>query len=106
MLAMGGIAVVAALPAVVAWPGLARVELLYGLGARLPTAAITVAAVFAGWGTHYEKFGPHDFAGMGSGEAAMWLAFTQVVFWIPFTIIAGGLFGSLAAAFVPGRERG
>lgn len=103
MLCMGGAALVAAALAFAAWPGLGVVHLVYGLLARLPTATITVLAVHGRWGTHFEKFGPHDYAGMAAGEAAAWLAFTQIVFWVPFTAVVGGLFGTLAS--LCGRAR-
>lgn len=97
ILCMSGVALAAALLAVATWPDLGAVNLLYGLLARAPTATITVLAVHGAWGTHFEKFGPHDYAGMAPGEAAAWLAFTQIVFWVPFTAVVGGLFGALAA---------
>lgn len=95
ILSMGGVAVLAGAVAFAAWPRLGACNLLYGLGARAGTAVVTVVAVLAAWGTHFEKFGPNDFATMTRGEAAAWLAFTQIAFWVPFTIVVGGLFGSL-----------
>ena len=97
ILCMGGVAVVAGAVAYAAWPGLAAVNLLYGLGVRAATAAITVVAVLAAWGTHFEKLGPRDYAAMPRGEVAAWLAFTQIAFWVPFTVVGGGLFGSLSS---------
>jgi hypothetical protein len=99
LLAMGGVAVLAALAALLAWPRLFVVDLLYAMLARVPVAAITVLAVARGWDVHLVKFGKDDF-GLPPLQAACWLAFTQLVFWTAVTTAVGGLFGVLAAACV------
>jgi hypothetical protein len=100
ILCMGGAAVVAACISLLAWPALFVVDTVYAMLARLPIAILTWFAVHAHWGTHYEKFGPHDYAGWSDNEAAFWLAFTQLVFWVPFTAAVGGLFGAVASVLV------
>jgi hypothetical protein len=99
LLAMGGVAVMSAAIALLAWPRLFVVDLLYAILARVPVVAITLLAVSRGWGTHYEKFGPKDFA-LPPLPAACWLAYTQLVCWTGFTAAVGGLFGTLAAVCV------
>jgi hypothetical protein len=100
ILSMGATSMLAALLALLAWPLLCWVNLLYGLLARLPVALLTWYAVHHSWGTHYEKFGPMDYAGFTADEAALWLAFTQLVLWTSFTAVFGGLFGTIAAVVV------
>jgi hypothetical protein len=97
ILAMGAVSLLVLPLANAAWPRLCRVHVGYGLAVRVPLAALTFAAVFGGWGTHLEKFGPNDYQGFGPWPHAALLAFTQLVFWPSFTCICGGLFGSLAA---------
>ena len=97
ILAMGAVSLLVLPIARMAWPRLFAVNLGYSLAVRLPIAALTFVAVFRAWGTHLEKFGPHDHQGFGPWPHATLLAFTQLVFWPSFTIVCGGLFGSLAA---------
>lgn len=85
-----------------AWPALFRVNLVYGLLARIPVVVVTYIAVKKDWGTHYEKLGPENLR-LPEDERAFFLSLAQIGFWLGFTIIAGGLFGSLAALF--GRSR-
>jgi hypothetical protein len=81
-----------------AWPELARVLLAYGLAARVPVALLMLAALFAGWGTHYEK-GPPDFPAMGVVATWFWIGLLpQLTLWVGFTVVVGMLFGALAAA--------
>ena len=105
ILAMGVGSALSAVPGVLAWPALGRVNLLYGLLARAPVVAITFVAVACDWGTHYEKLGPHDYAGLLPMERAAWLAFTQLTIWPACTVVVGGLLGLLAAACGPRRAR-
>jgi hypothetical protein len=85
------------------WPALAQTLFFYGLAARVPVAIVALVAMYARWGTHYE-LGPPGLPAMGT--FATWLAIglaPQMFFWIAFTIIVGGLFGSLAALAVRPR---
>lgn len=104
ILSMGGVAVLAVVPALAAWPALCGVNLLYGLLARLPVAALTWYALHHALGTHYEKFGPRDYQAFAPGEAAAWLGFLQLVSWTSFTAVFGGLIGVIAAVVVGGRR--
>lgn len=104
VLAMGTASLLAALVALIAWPRLFAVGLLYALLARLPVIAITWLAALNGWDTHHVKFGARDFAAFTPSEAATWLSCIQLVFWLPFTVAGGGLCGALAALLA--RKRG
>jgi hypothetical protein len=87
-----------------AWPSLFQVNLLYGLLARLPVIVITFFAVPRKLGTHYEKLGDQNLQ-MDPLPKALWLSLAQIGFWVPFTILFGGLFGCVAARWVRGRDR-
>jgi hypothetical protein len=94
ILALGVFAVLCSLFAARAWPALYGVNLLYGLLARIPVVLITFPAVFFDWGTHYEKLPPG--MELPDLERALRLALFQFLVWVPFTILLGGLFGSIA----------
>jgi hypothetical protein len=80
------------------WPELARTLLAYGLAARIPVALLMLVALFADWGTHYEK-GPPDFPAMGVVATWFWIGLVpQLTLWVGFTVVVGVLFGALAAA--------
>jgi hypothetical protein len=89
---------VGAVIAFLAWPGLARVLLAYGLGSRLVVAAVMFFAMLGNWGTHYDYVGmPAPFQ-MPFWPRFLWLAFfPQLVFWVGFTAMLGTLSGSLYA---------
>lgn len=79
------------------WPRLWRVLVAYALAARIPVAVVMLAALFAGWGTHYEK-GPPGFPAMGTLATWFWIgAVPQLTLWIAYTALAGLLAGLLAA---------
>lgn len=105
ILAMGVVSLLVLPLARVAWPELFVANLTYGLAVRVPIAVLTCVAVFGAWGTHLEKFGPRDYSGFGPWPHAALLAFTQLVFWPSFTVVCGGLFGSVAAWWARRRER-
>ncbi len=90
------VSVLAAAFALVIWWRLAATLLLYGLLARAVVVAIAYTAKVNEWDTHYTKFGP---AGIerDMGDTMISVYVSQFGFWVPFTILAGGLFGSLAA---------
>lgn len=94
-------AVASLLGIAVAWPGwpeLAKTLALYGLLARIPVALLMLVALFAEWGTHYEK-GPPGFPAMGTFATWFWIGLLpQLTLWIAFTVAVGMLFGALAAA--------
>jgi hypothetical protein len=91
--------------AVLAWPSLARVLLVYGLLARIPVAVVMLLAMAGDWGTHYDYVGMPPQFQMPFWPRFLWLAFfPQLVFWVGFTIVLGSLAGTLALALV-GRRR-
>ena len=98
---------VAALATLPGWPALFKTMLAYAYSARIPVAVIMFFAMRGNWGTHYD-LGPSDTpAGMGLGMRYFWLAFmAQLVFWVSFTVVAGMLFGSIAAAVARLMRRG
>ena len=78
------------------WPELGKVEVIYGLAARIPVALLMFVAMAANWGTHYE-LGPPGFPQMSL--VSKWFLIgllPQLTLWIAFTVIVGSLFGSLA----------
>jgi hypothetical protein len=80
------------------WPALGKVNFAYGLAARIPVATVMLVAMFANWGTHYEG-APPGFPDMAT--LPKWLLIgllPQLVLWVGFTVIVGGLFGGLTAA--------
>jgi hypothetical protein len=81
------------------WPELGKVEVIYGLAARIPVAIVMLVAMTANWGTHYE-LGPPGFPQMSL--VSKWFVIgllPQLSLWIAFTVIVGSLFGSLALLF-------
>ena len=72
--------------------------------ARLGVILVTIPATLYSWDTHFNKLGP-DAVQEASWAQVMRLSTAQVCFWIPFTILAGGLFGALFALFAGGRRR-
>ena len=88
-----------------AWPALGRATLLYGLLARLPIIVITCIAVPAAWGTHYEKFGPGEGLEYSTAAKLLFLNTAQLIVWIPWTMVFGGVAGGLVAWFMARRSR-
>src|SRR5262245_48392967 len=78
------------------WPALWRTNLWYGIAARIPVMIITPIAVLNHWGTHYEKLAPGS-PDLAVGARILVLCIAQVVFWLPFTVLLGGLIGGIAA---------
>lgn len=92
---------VAAVVTLPGWPALFRTMLAYGLTARVPVALIMFLAFRRSWGTHYDAAPPDLPAGIGLWPKYLWLGFfPQLIFWVGFTIVAGMLFGTVAAAMV------
>jgi hypothetical protein len=61
-------------------------------------------AMRGNWGTHYDAV-PSGFPEMSLLPRWIWLGFMpQLIFWVAFTIVAGSLFGSIAAAIVYRRK--
>jgi len=80
------------------WPALGGTLVAYGLAARIPVAVIMLLAILGNWGTHYE-LGPPDFPAMAPLPKWVWIGLVpQMTLWMGFTVIVGGLVGSLAVA--------
>ncbi|MEM7200308.1 MAG: hypothetical protein AAF628_08595 [Planctomycetota bacterium] len=80
-----------------AWPEMARLNLAYGIAARIPVVIVTLIAVPMAWGTHYEKIGFGDGIELAAAPRMLWLCGAQIVVWLPFTVLFGGLSGGIAA---------
>ncbi len=96
LLLFNGAAALSALVAYRGWPELAKMNLVYGLAARIPVAIVMFIAMSQNWGTHYE-LGPPGLPEMSL--LAKWTMIgllPQLVFWIGFTVVVGSLFGSLS----------
>jgi hypothetical protein len=79
------------------WPELFKTLLAYGYAARIPVAIIMFFAYRGGWGTHYDAV-PPDMPALGLAAKYLWLGFLpQLVIWVAITILAGMLFGTIAA---------
>ena len=89
--------IVGTIIAFVAWRRVASALLLYGVLARVPVIIVTWFAVQNQWGTHYEKLPPGNPVRVGN-ELFVYLAMPQLFFWIPFTVLVGGLFACIGAA--------
>jgi hypothetical protein len=93
------VSVLAAFVQYSAWPSLAKVLFKYGLAARIPVVVVMFFAIMGNWGTHYDV-PPPDFP----PDVAWFQKFIligllpQMIFWIAFTMIIGGLFGAIAVA--------
>ncbi len=87
-----------------AWPALGATLVGYGLAARIPVALVMLVAISQGWGTHYE-LGPPGLPEMGL--LTKWVVIglvPQLAFWLGFTVVIGGICGSIAAALVQGKR--
>lgn len=91
-----GLLFVGVIIAFVAWGRVALALLLYGVLARVPVIIVTWFAVQNEWGTHYEKLPVGHVAQVGN-DLFFSLALSQAFFWIPFTVIVGGLFACIGA---------
>ena len=89
--------VLAALLTMRGWPELFKTLLAYAFAARIPVAIIMFFAMRGGWGTHYDAV-PPSLPAMGFVAKYLWLGFfPQLTLWVAFTILAGMLFGTIAA---------
>jgi hypothetical protein len=97
-LTFAGASLVTAALAYSVWPALGKVLLLYGLGARIPVAAVAMVAILHDWQTHYDK-APPEVPQMGVWEKFVALGLIpQLTLWIAFTMVVGGVFGAVAVA--------
>jgi hypothetical protein len=87
-----------------AWRELGRLLFAYAIAARVPVMALAFADVFLELGTHYGKLAPGA-AEYAALPRALVLCLAQAVFWVPLTLLGGGLAGLLAAALARRRAR-
>ncbi|HEX5051918.1 MAG TPA: hypothetical protein VFZ65_09115 [Planctomycetota bacterium] len=90
----------AALLLFLVWPRQAWTLLLYAIPARATVVLITWFVKRQGWDTHYVKFGPAGIE-VDLHDTMVSASLAQFGFWVPFTVIAGTLAGSVLA----GRAR-
>ena len=98
-----GAAWICSLATLFAWPALFKTLLLYGLAARIPVVVITLLAVAFGWETHHVGL-PPGAPEMTGLELAGFASLPQIGFWIPFTILVGGLLGGVGALLTRRRS--
>jgi len=81
------------------WPALGKTLLAYALAARIPVAILMFFAMRGNWGTHYDAVpSPHPPELDQFGPKFLWLALLpQLTVWIGFTLLSGGLTGSIIA---------
>jgi hypothetical protein len=97
---------IAVIPIERAWPELSKTLAVYGFAARIPVAIVMFLAMRGGWGTHYDYVDIPQFQAIPFGERFITTAFIpQLVFWVAFTVMIGGLAGSLALAVTHNRVK-
>lgn len=87
-----------------AWPSLFKTLLSYAFAARIPVVIVMLLAILGSWGTHYDALPPGPdgapFAAMSPIVRWFWIGLLpQFGGWIAYTVIVGGIFGSLTAMF-------
>ena len=92
------IVAVAALVTLPGWAALFRTLVAYAYAARVAVAVVIFFAFWRDWGTHYDAVPPDLPDGLSLLAKYLWLGFfPQLIFWVGLTVLAGMLFGSLAA---------
>jgi hypothetical protein len=88
-----------------AWPALGRLLLAYAYAARIPVAIVAAAAIWRGWGTHYDV-PPPGFPALPQLGRWLWAGLLpQVTIWVAWTVAVGASFGALGD-WVASRRRG
>ncbi len=85
------------------WPALFKAHLAYAILARLGIILVTIPAILGSWDTHFSK-GPDNTLLDPTWSSVVMASTAQVCFWIPYTIMVGGLCGSIAG-MIAGRRR-
>ncbi len=81
------------------WKELWKTLLVYGYAARIPVAVIMLFAILGDWGTHYDVPPRPEFPAMNALARYFLIGFLpQLIFWIGFTLVVGGLFGGFGQA--------
>ena len=87
-----------------AWPKLFKTLLAFGYAVRIPVAILMYFAIRGQWKTHYDVL-PPNFTDTGFWSTYMQIGFLpQMILWIAFTVVIGGLFAGVAAA-IAGRRK-
>lgn len=98
LLLWGVVALLATAAAYPAWPAAGRALLVYALASRALVAAVMLAAMARGWGTHYDAL-PPGFP--PSPLVPRWLLLgllPQMTVWIAYTVGVGLVFAALGRA--------
>ena len=80
------------------WRALGSTLLAYAFAARIPVVIVMFLAMKQGWATHYSAIDPR------LASAPLWKQFVeeallpQMFLWVGFTVVAGSIFGTVAAA--------
>jgi len=94
VLTLTGIASTLMVGMFVLWPRLAWTMLCYALPARALVVAFTWFAKQMDWSTHYTRFGPTGIE-RDMPTTMLSAAIAQGGFWVPFTVVAGCLLGTI-----------
>lgn len=97
---MWALAVLGAAVQFFAWPALGRMLLAYGYAARIPTAIIMYIATQNEWHSHYSALTLSELQMSSVRQYLFFGLFPQLVWWVAFTVIFGGLFGTIAVILV------
>ena len=92
------LAVVGAVPQYLAWPAIARVLLVYAYAARIPVAIIMYIATQNVWESHYSALVFPEYRMSANRQFFLFGFVPQLVWWVSFTVIVGGLTGCIAVA--------
>jgi hypothetical protein len=87
-----------------AWRPLFRVLLAYAYLARVPVAVIMLLATRLRWESHYSAFAMPESELNWLAQFFLFGFVPQLVWWVGFTVVAGTLFGSIAAAIALRRK--
>jgi hypothetical protein len=105
MVALLALTVLAVAVQYTAWPKLFKTLVAFGYAVRIPVAVIMYFAIRGKWGTHYDVLPNDQFVDSGFWSTYIQIGFLpQMIFWIAFTVVVGGLFAGVAAA-IAGRSK-
>lgn len=89
-----------------AWGSLTKTLFVYGYAARIPVVLVMILAISMGWKTHYSNFPPGESWPTLMGKIWHGALLAQLVFWITYTLVVGGLFGIITSFFARKSETG
>lgn len=100
-------AILLAYVAYIPWPEMGRLQVAYGLAARIPVAIIMLVAIYGNWGTHYDVPPPPPTVIPDVGPFMKWVwigLLPQLTTWIAFTMLVGCVFGAIGAAMAGSKK--